>query len=235
MRVRLAKRVAAFVVLSVTVAACHDPIGPGKDPKFTLKGSSTPPPAPAVLTAASQGMPPIGTPTSFVINLGAVWLSPNTDCSAAVPLPGTGGGPLDLVTSPTMWAGTATAGTYDCLVIAMSDIISFVSPVTSGPCTAGVPTQHDIYRVPENDFLDLDLNPIVSHGTNASPVADGVFILFSVSPAAALARGFSPNQTYLMQKEIVVPTTATLYWDIANTIIDEMGFCSVNPFAPIVG
>jgi hypothetical protein len=235
MRDRRARRVAVFVALSLTTAGCHNPFGPGSKGKdFVLDSSPTPPPSPPASVSLSASSLAIGTPTSFVIDLGGIFVSPNTDCSGAIPVSGTGGGPLDLATSPTLWAGTAPSGTYECLGLAMSDIISFVSPVTAGPCTAGVLTQHDIYRIPENDFLDLDLNPIVSHGTNAAPVADAVVILFSTSPATAMARGFSPNQTYNLSKQIIVPTTATLYWDIMDTIIDEMGVCSVSAIAPIV-
>lgn len=177
----------------------------------------------------------LGTPSFLQIRMFELWRATTSDCSGAVMLRSSGASPIanDFVAHRTVTLIAHATVTYRCIALVMEDVINFMSPVTTGPCTAGVMLQHDFYRAPDTDFRDMSLVPMVAHGSNATPVVDRVPILSAASPTATAARGFSPNQIIQLSNTAVVSGPLRLRIDVTNALVDEAGVCSVQPTAAL--
>lgn len=228
----------AFLVttlsLAIVVAGCSSSTEPppgGNGGEFTLRGSSSAPPA-GVAAPPAASLTILGTPSAFTIKLYDLYLSAATDCSSPILVSGSST-PIsrDMVASPTLFVGTIANGTYPCMIIKLVDVIDFATATTVGPCTSGSVLRKDFYKAPDTDFRNLSLGVITATGSSTTPGPDDVFVLFSTNPAAVTARGFSPNQTQSLPSAFVVPTSATLYWDRTNTLVEEDGECSLEPAA----
>ena len=134
--------------------------------ELILRGSSQPPPSPvAPLTTAASV--PVGDPASFLVGLYSFHISENADCSGPfITAFDNGGAPAtrDLTTNPEFFtASDVPTGTYPCVAMRISDILSFQSESSGGACMTGVTYTGDVYRAGAEDepFLDLSLTPIL--------------------------------------------------------------------------
>jgi len=150
---------------------------------FVLRGSSS----------ASAGfidfLAPVynGDPTSLKMKIYEVLVSANADCTSPVSLCTHSGADaiIDLVSNPTLCSGSPAAGTYQCIILKISDTFTFKPDATAaanvpgGICVAGADSQMDIYREGEaDDNLWQDLNGafIDATGSVATPGDDTVYI-----------------------------------------------------------
>jgi hypothetical protein len=238
-----ARRSCQLMVLALAACSGEGAVA-GSDPNLTVTGSAGAPPALFAGTTARMkpsfslfGGSPVttGDPAAVRIGMYALWISPNGDCSSPVLVQdyGSAGSVKDLVQSPVLFSADATEGSYECLLIRMSDVIGFTSATTFGNCTAGTDYVGDIYREGESDWKDADLNPITGTGTDELPSDDRVTLVMTTDTTAALARGFSPNQTLLLGSPLVVPTASTFYWNGEGSVISEGSWpCGLNPGRP---
>jgi hypothetical protein len=176
-----------------------------------------------------------GDPASVRIGMYALWISPNGDCSSPVLVQdyGSTGSVKDFVQSPVLFSADATEGTYQCLIIRMSDVVGFTPATTFGNCTAGTDYEQDIYREGESDWKDADLNPIIGTGTDQTPSNDRISLLITTDTTAALTRGFSPHQILLLASPLAVPAASTFYWNGEGSVSSEGSFpCGLNPGQP---
>ena len=115
----------------------------------------------------------------------------------------------------------------------MSDAIGFKSGTTFGTCTADTQYWQDIYRDGESDWLDVDLNPIVGHGSDDTPVDDQVTTVITTDTTAVIARGFSTHQVIPLQSPLVVPGASTFYWNGQGSVTTGDGRpCGLEPGVP---
>ncbi|MBT8488213.1 MAG: hypothetical protein KJO65_05205, partial [Gemmatimonadetes bacterium] len=120
-------------------------------------------------------------PTSFIIGFYRFYLAENADCSSPVLLEDHGATPEnhDLLTNPTLFTVSGTPGTYNCIVMRISDVLTFTSGETFGPCVAGTTYMTDTYRDGEDDWLDVSGSSIVGSGEDSAPVDNQVDVFFS--------------------------------------------------------
>lgn len=79
------------------------------------------------------------TPSSVKIRLKEFWVSTNKNCSSPTriynnPAPSVG---VEITTAPNLGAGRLDPGTYECVIIVLSDLIEYTAVTTAGTCTAG--------------------------------------------------------------------------------------------------
>ncbi len=192
-------------------------------PNFTVKGANK--------TARLADRANAGSPTTANVTMYAVYLSPNTDCTAAVLAGGDGTTAVtkDMVTNPVLFTGNPGGGTYKCIILKMSDNISFKPDATAAAafasCVAGTASTFDIYRADTSStWRDKDGGTTPAHGTHAVPASDTVFIFASTVPAdvAASTIHASPDQTLTLTAPFTIPATgsftATFTTDFVNKV-----------------
>ena len=182
--------------------------------------------APVGLQGAGPEAAPVDV-TRYDVTFYRFYLAQDADCTSPVLLEDYGSSPLtvDLLTDPTLFEVTGTPGTYECIVMRISDVFTFVPETTDGPCVAGTTYTVDTYYDGETDFLDVDGSPVTGRGSDAAPVDDRVDILFSTDPAAVAARGYSTNQIVPLDAGAVIPGTATFVYDLTGIATDQGGEC----------
>jgi hypothetical protein len=164
-----------------------------------------------------------------------LWISSNGDCSAATLVQDYGqpGEVKDLVQNPVLFSTDAAAGTYECVIIRMSDVVNFESASSFGNCAVNVAYEMDIYREGQSDWKDVDLNPIIGTGTDEAPINDRVTLVITTDTTAAIARGFSGNQTIALASPLVVPGQSTFYWNGQGSVTSVDAYpCGLQPGRP---
>ena len=130
--------------------------------------------------------------------------------------------------NPVLFTGVPAAGSYQCVMFRMSDVLRMTPATTFGACVAGTDYVGDIYRDGESDWKDVDLNLVVGHGTDSVPVDDRVTIFFTCDTTAALARGISQNQLVLLESDLVVPAQSTFYMDAHDAVQTDGVDCGLE-------
>lgn len=225
-RDRTMSRAFLLSLTAALTAACSSASSPSSE--FVVRGSAGAPPAPGAALVAT------GDPAALRIGMYALYISPNADCSSPVLVQDYGATAVvkDFVGNPVLFSGSPAAGAYQCVALKMSDVIRVVPDSSFSVCVAGTEYAGDIYREGETDWKDVDLNPIIGSGTDSLPADDHVTIVMSRDTTAAIARGFSTNQTIPLSSDLIVPGQSTFYWNGQGTVTDEGGQCGVNPGQP---
>jgi hypothetical protein len=228
-------RIVIAGMLATALAACAGATADGPGSLLTIVGSAFAPPtilasgrAPALVD------PTTGDPASLSIGVYAFYISPNNDCSDPVLVQDYGptAEMKDFVSAPVLFSGSPAAGSYPCVAMKMSDVISVVPSSSFGDCVAGVSYPGDIYRDGETDWVDVNMNPIVGTGSDSFPADDHVVIFMTRDTAAALARGISGNQLIPLNGDLMVPGQSTFYWHGEGSVVSQGGQCGVNPGRP---
>ena len=229
--------------LLLVAAACSSEGTIGSTPSLTVTGSAGAPPA--LLSAMAAPRRPVafsnasfvtsGDPSAVRMGMYALWISSNGDCSAPTLVQdyGDAGEVKDLVQNPVLFSAAAANGTYECVIIRMSDVVGFESATSFGTCEANVAYEQDIYREGQSDWKDADLNPIIGTGTDEAPINDHVALVITTDPTAAIGRGFSSNQVIALASPLVVPGQSTFYWNGQGSVTTVPGYpCGLEPGAP---
>ena len=133
------------------------------------------------------------------------------------------------MTNPVLFEGTPTAGTYQCVMMKMSDVLNMKPGATFGGCVAGTNYSGDIYRAGESDWVDQNLAPVIGTGTDSLPSDDHVTIFMTRDTAAAMARGISNHQVVPLTSSLVVPGQTTFRMDASNAVATDGIRCGIEP------
>ncbi|NOT08281.1 MAG: hypothetical protein HOP28_08745 [Gemmatimonadales bacterium] len=230
------RQFATGVLLVATAAGCStDPAGT-HDPAtlLTVYGAGTAPAAAAPSFDPGPADAEWGGASSLTIRLYALWISPAADCSGPVlvqqhPAAGTD---RDFMQNPVLFQGTPANGSYQCVILKMSDVLRMKPSSTFGACAAGMEYSGDIYRSGESDWKDVNLDPIVGSGTDLNPVDDHVAIFMTRDPAAAIARGISEHQVVTLLSDLIVPGQNTFVMDASHAVLSSGGYCGLEKIEP---
>jgi hypothetical protein len=176
---------------------------------------------------------------SVMLSTSALCTNPVTIFSSAVPTE------VDFLSTPTLGSGNPDDGTYNCIIIKMSDNIKFKPSTSSGSCTGGTEYTGDICRTDNSGTTRApDPGAVASNctGTGSAPSADIVYLYLTTNPAAGTggnnfvqpADASSTNGLHLTAP-LVISGTATSKFVVNATGKVDGGFssCGMNP--PVFG
>lgn len=176
-----------------------------------------------------------GSPTSLAVDLYQIYLGESADCTDIELIEDNGETPegFDMVNSPTLFSGEVAAGTYNCMVMVISDNMTFrpddvAEAAFPGVCDSETDAVFDIYRTDSDDtaWIDVDGNEITATGTPDEPSVDRVSVFASTDPAAAIAAlGISENQAGELTSGLTVPAEITFYADFSDSVSETDGNC----------
>jgi len=226
---------AAFCVVGLLTAL--QGCGTSNSSTFTVNTSLK-----ATARAQARGcdrVPCTGSPESMSIKLYQAYISTNADCSSPILVTdhGTAGASIALGTDALIQA-SPTAGSYQCLILVMSDNLSFKPDATAVAaftpiCATGVTSIFDIYRAGGSDsnlWKDLNGSAITATGATLAPGDDKVTIFASTNSAAVTGGALAPhaNQLVTLTSALTVPGQTTFYVDFSNGIASISGECKVE-------
>jgi hypothetical protein len=217
-------------VATLTTACSQATTTPsGGTPSLVIYGSGSP--AGASLFATPPDGVVFGAAGSLTIRLYALYISSSADCSNPVLAQdlGVAGSDHDFMQHPVLFEATPTAGAYNCVMFKMSDVVKVKPAATFGACVAGQEYAGDIYRDGESDWKDVNLNPVIGHGTDEVAVDDHVTLFMSRDTTAALARGISRHQLLPLGAPMVVPGQSTFRMDASQAVASWGSGCGAEP------
>ena len=218
---------AAMAVLAVGACSTADTVTNPTAPALVVYGSGNH--AGASLMDGDSGAV-FGPAGSLTIKLYSLYVSANTDCSGPqlVQDLGSAGLDKDFMTNPILFEGSPAAGTYQCVMLKMSDVLNMMPATTFGGCVAGTNYAGDIYRAGDSSWVDVNLNRVAGTGTDSLPADDHVTIFMTRDTAAALARGISANQLVQLQSSLIVPGQTTFRMDASSAVATNGVQCGIE-------
>jgi hypothetical protein len=214
---------------------------PSTKGSFTVSGSST---VSGALTAPNLYSKATisGTPTSVKIKAYRVYLAANADCSNPILVDNkdTTADYVDLMaaTKPILFSADSVApGTYQCMILKLSDIFKFTPDATAesvsgGVCVAGNERGFDIHKteVPTELWYDLQTGGTnTGEGTIATSVEQTVFLFASTDPSAVSANNalIASTQLGTLLNPVVITAGETTK---AAFVVDTTDRMSVIPY-----
>jgi hypothetical protein len=185
-----------------------------------------------------------GNPSSILIKVFEIRLSKNSDCSNSVSIFKTASpAAADFAANPNLGSGVLPMGTYHCMAIHLSDIIT-VTPATSEGtvCTAGTPFTTDIFNTPAQG--DISVDPVTGALINGrgDPVAplieDDPWVYFSDATGASSSNNcYRPTVVSAGQGPCLLSAlpvtgnqTRTIVYDFDGVVGDYgNGHCQLGP------
>ena len=238
----------ALVFLLALASGCSSSSSSDTPPADNSKGSLTITGSPTLTNALASPMmaldskPTItGTPTSVKIKAYSVYIAQNADCSSPV-LVGDKGATADYqelmgATKPILFsAPSVTAGTYNCIILKISDILKFTPDTeaqtfSGGVCVAGTEVNFDIHKTetPTELWYDLDTNATnTGVGTFGASSEQTVFIYASMDPTAVMAHNSLIASTQILP--LLNPITITAGQTVKTAFVaDPTNRMSVIP------
>jgi len=165
--------------------------------------------------------------------------SPVTVFSSATPTE------VDFLNAPTLGSGNPPDGTYNCVIIKMSDLIKFTPSTSAGRCSASTQYTADVCR---SDNGGMTQAPDVAGaslcaGTDPAPVADAVYLYLTTNASAGTGGGNtfmqptgtgSTNGLNLTAPLVIAGTAKSKFVVNATGKVGDDGVsCGMNP--PVFG
>jgi hypothetical protein len=148
---------------------------------------------------------------------------------------------VDFLAAPTLGSGNPPDGTYNCVIIKMSDIIKFTPSSTSGLCTAGTQYLADVCRSDNSGMTqapDAVGAPTMCTGTDAAPVSNPVYLYLTTNPGQAKGgdtfmqptSASSLNGLKLTAPLVIAGTAKSKFIvDATGQVGDDGVSCGMNP------
>lgn len=218
----------ASAALAIFASSCGGDNEAGTD-SLLVKGSASSSASSKWSIRAGEDAVTYGSPTSVRMTFYSMYVSPNADCSSPIQVADFGEGTeFELFDNPTLVEANVADGTYRCIIMEASDILTFkpdqaAADAVPGICDTNTDYTFDAYRTgePETDqWLDVDGQVVVSHGTVGAPVADRFTVFASTDPTAATAAGVPiySGQAFELLGELVVPGQTTFFVDPSDRV-----------------
>jgi hypothetical protein len=172
-------------------------------------------------------------PSSTLVKVFEMRVSPNTDCSASISVFKTASPTVsDLISNPTFGIGAIPNGTYKCLMIHLSDVITFTPAVSDGAnCVGGTQYTRDIFRAGSTSTAP-DGTTITGTGAVSTPSEDDPWAYFKIGGSNG-AGCMSPTTGCALGSPLVVSGdhVGTLVIDFDGKIDGTFSPCDLGPAA----
>ncbi len=184
-----------------------------------------------------------GDPASLKMKIYGVWASTSPQCTNPINVflkdtPDY----VDILTGPALGGGDLSDGTYECVIIKMSDVIKHTPKTTDTSCIAGTEYSGEVCRAGGDGGLatDLDGNAITCTGDGTSAgVGDDTLFMFMTTDASAstgnrafehpLAAGDGKGIKLGAPLVISSTTKAKFVVDATGGVVAGGGECGINP------
>ncbi len=222
----------------ISIAVAFTLISCGSSTNYTVYGGHSATSTNSLSVTEKMGA---GEPSSVKIKMYAAWLCPGADCTSCTKLTDYGDTPQEkelYATKPILFEGAPADGTYNCVVIKMSDMLTFTpsaDAVTKNPggnCDSTKEFTFDFYRAGsdgDSGWKDINGNIITPHGSPTAPVEDTVYLFMSTDPSKFVA----PN-VFTLLTAATVPGNGTFVMDFTNRVSTYYAgnFCWLEGFVP---
>jgi hypothetical protein len=177
---------------------------------------------------------------SVLLSTSALCTSPVAVFSSATPTE------VDFLNAPTLGSGNPPDGTYNCVIIKMSDLIKFTPSTSAGLCSNTTQYTADVCRTDNGGMTQAPDGvgaPTACTGTDAAPVSDAVYLYLTTNASAGAGGGStfmqptsasSTNGLHLTAPLVIAGTaTSKFIVNATGKVGDDGVSCGMNP--PVFG
>ncbi len=184
--------------------------------------------------------------SSLKVSVYSVMLSTSSLCTSPITIFSSATATeVDFLAAPTLGSGNPPDGTYNCVIIKMSDIIKYTPSTSSGACASSTEYTGDVCRADNNgttiapDFSGPATN---CTGTSATASADVVYMYLTTNASAGTGgntfmqplNANSTNGINLAAPLVIAGTAKSKFIvNAAGKIDGSSGYCGMNP--PVFG
>ena len=194
-------------------------------------------------STAFAGATPGNDPASLKMKIYGVYASTSPQCTNPINVfLKTTGEYVDLLKGPALGGGDLPDGTYNCVIIKMSDVIKHTPKVTDAACVAGTEYSGEVCRAGGDggQATGLDGAPIACTGDGSSTGVgdDTLFMFMTTDPGASngnrafelpLAAGDGKGIKLGAPLVISSTTKAKFVVDASGGVVSGGGECGINP------
>ena len=177
---------------------------------------------------------------SVMLSTSPLCTSPVTVFSSATPTE------VDFLAAPTLGSGSPPDGTYNCVIIKMSDLIKFTPSASAGLCTSGTQYVADVCRSDNGGMTqapDAAGAPSACFGTDVAPQSDAVYLYLTTNATAGTGGGntflqptsaSSTNGLNLTSPLVIAGTSSSKFVvNATGKVGSDATGCGMNP--PVFG
>ncbi len=169
------------------------------------------------------------------------YVAASADCSSPIQLfSSTEGKEVDMLQSPDIGSGKLQQGTYECVIMVMSDKITFTPKSTTGVCQAGTEYELDVFRPQGEMYKPSGLLPdgtTVEGAAGEQKIAVYISTLSTSQGSDSNANPFkapsSSQKTHGIKLasslKITQDTVGTLVLDTSGRVESSSGTCEMRP------
>ncbi len=225
-----------FLVLGLMMA-----LGAGCSASDSDEASSTAS-AQSTLSIKGSSSMTLGADTSAAkMKIYAFYVAKSADCSDPVELfADEDGKEVDMMKSPDIGSGLLDQGTYNCVIMEMSDTITFTPATTTGVCTAGTEYELDVFRPQGEDYKPTGVLP---DGTEVEGAVGEQTMAVYISSLSVSEGGDPSNNAFeaptasktnngiklASPLEVTKDTIGTLVLDTSGRVESNFGTCDMQP------
>lgn len=230
-------KILAHLLLAFLVISCNKKESKTSKPGLVITGSGSANAFMNYFQLTEDGKVLQGSPTNFVIKLYAIYISENEDCTNPIKIADFGAGKkFNLFESPTLFSRELASGTYQCLILKMSDNLSYKVNQDAvaggeGPLGSCIDTNTihtgDIHRHNTENWYGLDND---SSDGDSSEQAIYIFASTNVDPDndSSPRPEIHSSQSLQLIGPLVVPGKAIFYADFTDGIENGVGRCALE-------
>jgi len=157
-------------------------------------------------------------PSSVKIKIFEMRLSQSANCSNSITVFSNGAGTTqDMVNNPTLGAGAIPNGSYKCVMVKISNLISYVPVAIDGACVPGTTYQRNIFRAGSTS-VDPNGNVIHGQGATSSDLIEVDFWAYFAIGGTVSGQGNSCNSP---SNACTLSTPITITSDRTGTLVTD--------------
>ncbi len=172
-------------------------------------------------------------PSSVLIKIYEIRLSHSADCSNSILMVSNPTGlTQDFVSNPTLGSGAIPNGSYQCIMVKLSNLITFTPATGEGFCAAGASTTRNVFQASGNS-ISIDPNGATIHGigTTSDTTENPFWAYFKIGGGTDDCKTPAAACTLSSPINISGDRTGTLVVDFDQKIDGSQNPCDVR--API--
>ena len=200
--------------------------------KWVSKGSGI---AAAILMGSTLSVQATTNPSHVLIKIYEIRMSHNADCTNGVRVVSNASPvPTDFVTNPSLGSGAIPNGQYQCVMVKLSNIISFTPSANDAPnCTGGTTYARSVFHTGsgQTNSIDPDGNTITPIGDSQSTVENPFWAYFKIGGGTQDCKSPATACTLTNPINVSGDKTGTVVVDFDGKVDGSQNPCDVQ--APV--
>ena len=172
--------------------------------------------------------------SSLMVGLYALYIGKQPDCTQMTLAETYGPAPkwFDLIQNPVLFSANPHPGSYSCVALRMSDVLTATSATSFGSCVAGVAYTSDIHGSGQTDWMEHDGRRHRRARLGRRARRRSGHPRHDDESGRRRGAGVQCTSGGPFGAKLVVPSKTTLYWDGTGSVTSSAAGCGIEKGKP---